>query len=142
VVAYDLPGSAGARVIWGTGRANYQRTGVSSEPPAMVLRSLPSSRRIAYGGAASFTIRLSGAMAGTATLSAQIPAGLTGGLTSSTSGVPGQVTLNLTDTHSQSQAPGLWYSVKVTATNGSVVKSVVLNLLVDGRAVALPQVRR
>lgn len=26
-VAYDLPGTANARVIWGTGRGNYQRTG-------------------------------------------------------------------------------------------------------------------
>ncbi|MBN1815530.1 MAG: VCBS repeat-containing protein [Anaerolineae bacterium] len=26
-VAYDLPGTANARVLWGTGRANYQRTG-------------------------------------------------------------------------------------------------------------------
>ncbi len=26
-VAYDLPGSADARIIWGTGRGNYQRTG-------------------------------------------------------------------------------------------------------------------
>ncbi len=27
VLAYDLPGTADARVLWGTGRANYQRTG-------------------------------------------------------------------------------------------------------------------
>jgi uncharacterized repeat protein (TIGR01451 family) len=27
VVAYDLPGTAGARILWGTGRGNYQRTG-------------------------------------------------------------------------------------------------------------------
>lgn len=27
VVAYDLPGTAHARVLWGTGRGNYQRTG-------------------------------------------------------------------------------------------------------------------
>lgn len=26
-VAYDLPGTANARVLWGTGRGNYQRTG-------------------------------------------------------------------------------------------------------------------
>jgi hypothetical protein len=26
LVAYDLPGTAGARVLWGTGRGNYQRT--------------------------------------------------------------------------------------------------------------------
>ncbi len=26
LVAYDLPGTANARVLWGTGRGNYQRT--------------------------------------------------------------------------------------------------------------------
>jgi uncharacterized repeat protein (TIGR01451 family) len=26
-VAYDMPGTASARVLWGTGRGNYQRTG-------------------------------------------------------------------------------------------------------------------
>jgi len=26
-VAYDLPGTAGARILWGTGRGNFQRTG-------------------------------------------------------------------------------------------------------------------
>ncbi|MEA1905351.1 MAG: FG-GAP-like repeat-containing protein [Euryarchaeota archaeon] len=29
VVAYDLPGTAGARVLWGTGRGSYHRTGES-----------------------------------------------------------------------------------------------------------------
>jgi uncharacterized repeat protein (TIGR01451 family) len=28
LVAYDLPGTAGARVLWGTGRGNYRRTAV------------------------------------------------------------------------------------------------------------------
>ena len=27
LVAYDLPGTAGARIIWGTGRGNFQRSG-------------------------------------------------------------------------------------------------------------------
>jgi hypothetical protein len=27
VVVYDLPGTANARILWGTGRGNYQRTG-------------------------------------------------------------------------------------------------------------------
>src|SRR5690606_21172708 len=31
-VAYDLPGTANARILWGTGRGSYQRTGVA---PAM-----------------------------------------------------------------------------------------------------------
>ncbi len=27
IVVYDLPGSAGAKILWGTGRGNYQRDG-------------------------------------------------------------------------------------------------------------------
>ena len=27
LVAYDLPGTADARILWSTGRGNYQRTG-------------------------------------------------------------------------------------------------------------------
>ena len=27
IVAYDLPGTAGARILWGTGRGNYWRDG-------------------------------------------------------------------------------------------------------------------
>lgn len=31
VVAYELPGSAGARVLWGTGRGSYKRTGLAPD---------------------------------------------------------------------------------------------------------------
>jgi hypothetical protein len=31
VVAYDLPGTAGARILWGTGRGSYRRTGVADD---------------------------------------------------------------------------------------------------------------
>jgi hypothetical protein len=32
-VAYDLPGTARARILWGTGRGNYQRTGTAVPGP-------------------------------------------------------------------------------------------------------------
>ncbi|PYQ13692.1 MAG: hypothetical protein DMF80_14435 [Acidobacteria bacterium] len=32
VVAYDLPGSASARILWGTGRGSYRRTGTTGPP--------------------------------------------------------------------------------------------------------------
>jgi uncharacterized repeat protein (TIGR01451 family) len=37
-VAYDLPGTANARILWGTGRGNYQRTG------SLLYGSLENSR--------------------------------------------------------------------------------------------------
>lgn len=37
LVAYDLPGTANARVLWGTGRGNYQRTGVAPNSARVYL---------------------------------------------------------------------------------------------------------
>lgn len=35
-VAYDLPGTDAARVLWGTGRGGYRRAGVAEPPPLFV----------------------------------------------------------------------------------------------------------
>lgn len=40
VVAYDLPGTEKARILWGTGRGNHQRTGSllqKSSPTAHII---------------------------------------------------------------------------------------------------------
>jgi len=58
LVAYDLPGTADARILWGTGRGNYQRTG------AFLHGSLRASRVSVQpilpgpGDALTYTIRL------------------------------------------------------------------------------------
>ncbi len=58
LVAYDLPGTANARILWGTGRGNYQRTG------GLLYGSLDTSEmavtplQVAPGGAVTFTIAL------------------------------------------------------------------------------------
>lgn len=36
-VAYDLPNTADARILWGTGRGNYLRTGTAAEPACFAL---------------------------------------------------------------------------------------------------------
>ncbi|MEP7190800.1 MAG: hypothetical protein ABI901_16540, partial [Roseiflexaceae bacterium] len=41
IVAYDLPGSASARVLWGTGRGSFLRTGAQS-PPTTFTMSAPT----------------------------------------------------------------------------------------------------
>jgi uncharacterized repeat protein (TIGR01451 family) len=57
-VAYDMPDTAGARVLWGTGRGNYQRTGSTLEgslrPSQVNVRpTLPGP-----GDVLTYTIRL------------------------------------------------------------------------------------
>ena len=38
IVAYDLPGTANARILWGTGRANFKRTGVATPQAALAKK--------------------------------------------------------------------------------------------------------
>jgi len=60
-VAYDLPGTANARIVWGTGRGNYQRTG--SIPPGTLDGSIKTVEPIQAGpgDTLTYTIRLENA---------------------------------------------------------------------------------
>ena len=55
-VAYDLPGTANARVLWGTGRGNYQRTGSFGSLYGSTKRAAPSALRA--GGMLTYTVTL------------------------------------------------------------------------------------
>ncbi len=60
VVAYDLPGSAGARVLWGTGRGNLQRTGaLPAVPPAASIADATVAEGNAGQTTAAFAVSLS-----------------------------------------------------------------------------------
>ncbi len=77
VVAYDLPGSANARVLWGTGRGS-QRSAPAwrlPRPPALTLSSPQQAKVIKPGAAASYTLDVGGSGAGTVALSAGQPTG-------------------------------------------------------------------
>ena len=78
-VAYDLPGTANARVLWGTGRGNFQRTG-ALEPASLVNSSvsvqpvLPTPADFLH-----YTIRLDNP--GRSLLSVQVTSTLPAGVT-------------------------------------------------------------
>ena len=57
-VAYDLPGTADAQVLWGTGRGNYQRTGAIVQGTLRPSRVSVEPVRPAPGATLSYTIRL------------------------------------------------------------------------------------
>jgi uncharacterized repeat protein (TIGR01451 family) len=71
LVAYDLPGTADARILWATGRGNYQRTGSASglEFDKQVDRSTANQ-----GDILAYTITLNGSGAAI-TMTDAIPAG-------------------------------------------------------------------
>jgi len=57
-LAYDLPNTADARVLWGTGRGNYQRTGAILHGALRGLRATVEPTRANPGDTLNYTIRL------------------------------------------------------------------------------------
>ena len=58
VVAFDLPGTAGARVLWRTGRGGYRRTG-TTELPSLTIDDAQVTEGNGGTADAVFTVRLS-----------------------------------------------------------------------------------
>lgn len=79
LVAYDLPGTADARILWGTGRGNYQRTGSLLQGSLDLSRKLVSPVMPLPGEMVSFTIELrnNGPELPTVTLTDTLPMELT-----------------------------------------------------------------
>jgi hypothetical protein len=138
VVAYDLPGSAGARVLWGTGRGSLKRTGVGAEQGLAL--SLARAVAIDNGGSRVLPVRvLAGAdLLGVVDLSVAIdPPGPNVALSQSTITPPGSVNLTITD---PGGAGASLHTVTVTAENGGVVREATLQLLIGGERRFVPRV--
>ncbi len=99
LVAYDLPGTAGARILWGTGRGNFQRTGslLAGSLRGSTLSTAPPAP--GAGQPVTVTIRLTndGPRLDPVVLTATVPAGTSyGGGLAATAGTAvytaGQVT--------------------------------------------------
>jgi hypothetical protein len=148
VVAYDLPGSANARVLWGTGRGSQKRAGAAPPaPPTLSISSPQPAKAIKPGASASYILDVTGSVKGAVTLTAgQVvgPAPLpTISLSTTSLTTPGKATLTLTDHHTGATLmPGVAYRVQVTATSGQNSQKLMLYLLVGGVKGYLPIVRR
>jgi hypothetical protein len=58
LVAYDLPGTANARILWGTGRGNYQRTGTVNPSPLSSVTVAPTRTQVPESGASGTGFRI------------------------------------------------------------------------------------
>jgi uncharacterized repeat protein (TIGR01451 family) len=83
IVAYDMPGSAGARVLWGTGRGSFLRTGAQPPPSSFTASARPP---IQPGDIISFKLVLADPIA-----TPLLPLQLTDSLPSGLSFVPGSL---------------------------------------------------
>jgi hypothetical protein len=142
VVAYDLPGTANTRILWGTGRGSYKRTGVSAAEEGFSLNANPSVRTIDPGGVATYTLKVQNVSAFTSSVTLNINNPAPGELglnpTSSTFTPPGQITLTITDLTPGPPLPGQWYNIPVVATGGGITRTSSVNLLVGGSDAYLP----
>lgn len=142
-VAYDLPGSGNARVLWGTGRGSFFRTGVvaPTEPATLFLTAGPPYQVIEAGGSAVYNLSLAGAYGGTVTVTVEAAAELEVGLSETAVTLPAEVVLTLTDTHPVGPLrPGVWYSSTITASGGGNQQTATVRLLVGGDRVYIPLV--
>lgn len=145
VVAYDLPGTANARVLWGTGRGSFKRTGLSPVDESFTLNAIPSSRVIDPGSGTTYLLKVQSSGLFTKPVTLNIanpaPAFLNISPTSSTFSPPGQVTLTVNDLHPPGQLiPGAWYAIPATASGGGFTRTITVNLLVGGTRTYLPLV--
>jgi hypothetical protein len=143
VVAYDLPNTANARILWGTGRGSFKRTGVSPVDDPFALSASPSAKAIEASNAANYTVnvQVSSSFSGTVTLNLvnPAPAELQVNLNPSTFTTSGQATLTVTDQHpSGPLIPGQAYNLALTATDGAITRTTTVSLLVGGVKTYLP----
>ena len=58
------------------------------------------------------------------------------------SSLPGAVTFTVTDLHSPSFTPGVWYTIPVTVTGGTAVQTTTVQLLLNGGQTYLPIIQK
>lgn len=141
VVVYDLPGSAGARVLWSTGRGSYERTGVAAAEllPPLAMTITPSARAIHASQQALFSLDLLGSITDPIALAVTADPDLTVNLSANNVILPATVTLTLTDTHPPGPIlPGLWYDITVGASGDGETDMETIHLLVGGYRAFLP----
>ncbi len=162
IVAYDLPGTSNARILWGTGRGNYQRTGSflygSLQGSTKSVRpSLPGP-----GDALTYTITLGNpgpAMSGvrvTDTLPAEVyylgnlwasssSYGYAGGVITWTGDVPADTPITITFSVTVSEQITTPHAIVNTALINDGLGSVLQRqavAIVNGHAIYLPLVMR
>jgi uncharacterized repeat protein (TIGR01451 family) len=161
-VAYDLPGTANARVLWGTGRGNTQRTG------SLLQGSLRSSQVSVHptlpdpGDTLTYTIRLEnpGPTLPSVRLTSTLPAEVTyQGDLWAPSGSYGEASGVITWTGSVSAGAPITITYGATVSGGITEPQALVNLvllddglgnvdehfavaIVNGLSVYLPLVRR
>lgn len=106
-----------------------------------ILAVTPPNDAIDPGGSAKYTIEVQpvGGFMTTVVLMASSPStNLSLKLVPAAVPLPGQATLTITDSHTGTLLPGLWYTVPITATAGDIIRTLSVGLIVGGARTHLP----
>ena len=112
--------------------------------PAFLLSTAQKFQAVETGGQAVVTLKLepTNGFTQSVTLNPVSPAAeLAVQVNPPTLTPPGQVTLTLTDLHSD-LSNGIWYTIPIEASGGGLKDSLVISLLVNGQMVYLPVIMR
>jgi uncharacterized repeat protein (TIGR01451 family) len=137
-VAYDLPGTANAYILWGTGRGSYQRTGVIQHGYLIYSTKWASNPAPASGETLTYTIELRnpGPLLENVTMTDTLPADVTyaGNLIFS-SGVASEAGGVITWSGEVSAADPVVVQFDVTVSEQIVGEQVIVNtaLIDDGQ---------
>ncbi|HMP40660.1 MAG TPA: VCBS repeat-containing protein [Roseiflexaceae bacterium] len=141
VVAYDLPGSAAARILWGTGRGSLKRSGVAA---AEGMALVAERRTLALDPAAQRMIglRLLGETGiGQVQLSvAVVPPGPIVSLGQNQLTPPANTTLTITAPTAAAAAS--LHTITITAESTTVSRSTTIEVLIGGSHTMLPRLGR
>ncbi len=145
-VAYDLPGSAGARILWGSGRGGYQRTGAAPATPPIFQLTSPRTRLVAPASpVVSFNVQVEG-NPGPVTLSlGQVhgPAPLpTARVEPASLNGAGTAVVTLTASGAQRNLAVGIYSLTLTVTGERGSRSLTLRAFIGGSEIFVPLLRR
>ncbi|MCB0036817.1 MAG: VCBS repeat-containing protein [Anaerolineales bacterium] len=142
VVAYDLPNSANARILWGTGRGSYHRTGEAPELNEFSTTFSTTAQAVEVGDTAVFTIEIEADAAFTDTVTITVNdvwPDLDIMLSETEVNPPAQVRLTVTDLHTmRAAAPGFFTEIPVVLSGGGREQTVTLYFLVGGSRIYTP----
>ncbi len=161
-VAYDLPGTADARILWGTGRGSYQRTGAVMQGDLYNSTKTASVVTPAAGSTISYTITLDnpGPILHDVVVTDTLPSGVAfAGNLSASSGTPSEAAGIISWSGDVPSADPVFIRFQVTISSGITAPELIINtvlidngvgnviqrqaaVIVDGRATFLPLVAR
>ena len=144
VVAYDLPGSKDARVLWETGRGSYERTGFAPDLNDFYLSAVTTSASMRSGESVTFEVEITADRNFEGDVMIEAVANVTGfdvQLSKSTITPAETLMVTVEDQRTTLDAMPLAVEIILQATGTEKTKEQKLWVVVNGTDIFLPTIR-